>query len=59
MYNNLHFCPKSISENDKLINCTEELLKKQIKNLVDCHLHEGNNKFSVFILIVEGSSYFS
>ena len=52
MYNNLHFCPKSISENDKLINCTEELLKKQIKNLADCHLPEGNNKFLVFILSI-------
>lgn len=50
MSNNLHICPRIISENDKLINCTEELIKKQITNLAECHLSKGNNSFFIFIL---------
>ena len=50
MSHNLHICPKIISDNNNLINCTEELIKKQMVNLAECHFPEGKNGFLISIL---------
>ena len=45
-------CPKNISENEKIINCTEVMIKKQLSNLKDYHFPDKTHKNIFFIFFI-------